>query len=306
MADDQDRVMQAGHPEVAASVVKKFGPDRSVSPPSMPVPKGSCDSHCHIFGPPDVFPFAQDRTFTPPVADYPEFRRMHDILGLERAVIVQSSCYGEDHGVVIDAIQKGGGKYRGVALLRSADAKKVAYLDRCGFCGVRFHFAKHLGHELPERTLLDIAALAHDHGWHVAIHAMGDRLLAIRGVIDKMANKVVVDHIARVDAAEGAGGKVFTELRRLLDTGRVWVKISGIDRISREPPPFEDGVKLACLLVDQYPGRVVWGSDWPHPNIEGYVPNDTDMLNLLNERILNDANRRRILVDTPTELFGFR
>ncbi|CAM5220696.1 2-pyrone-4,6-dicarboxylate lactonase OS=Castellaniella defragrans OX=75697 GN=HNR28_001886 PE=4 SV=1 [Castellaniella defragrans] len=286
--------------------VKKFGPDRSVSPPMTPVPPGSCDSHCHIFGPPDLFPFAEDRTFTPPAAGYDDFKRMHDILGLDRAVIVQSSCHGEDHRVVVDAIQKGEGRYRGVALLRSADEKKVAYLDEHGFCGVRFHFARHLGKEMTEQEMTNISALVQEHGWHVAIHAMDNRLLAIRDRIKKVQNKVVIDHMARVDASEGAGGQVFVALRGLLDTGRVWVKISGIDRISREAPPFADGVKLARLLLKQYPERVVWGSDWPHPNVEGYVPNDTDMLNLLNEKLLDESTRRQVLVDTPARLFGFQ
>jgi predicted TIM-barrel fold metal-dependent hydrolase len=139
----------------------------------------------------------------------------------------------------------------------------------------------------------------------VAIHVTGKDLLAHLDFINSIEARVVIDHIARLDVTEGVGGTAFTTLRRLLDGGRVWVKLSGTDRVSKQAPPFRDAVALARALAEHAPERVVWGTDWPHPNIDAHMPDDGQLVDSIAEIAPNESTRRRMLVDNPAELFGF-
>jgi 2-pyrone-4,6-dicarboxylate lactonase len=281
-------------------------PDPHPTRPRIKLPPLSCDSHFHIFGPGKVFPYAAERAFTPHDAPKERLFALHAFLGFERGIFVQSSCHGTDHAAVLDALKDAKGRYRGVALLApGTPAQEIARLNDAGFCGVRFHFLPHLGAAPSYDAMRSVMRLIAPHGWHVAIHVTGKDLLAHLDFINSIAARVVIDHIARLDVAEGVGGAAFTALRRLLDGGRVWVKLSGTDRVSKQAPPFRDAVALARALAEHAPERVVWGTDWPHPNIDAHMPNDGQLVDSLAEIAPNDSTRRRMLVDNPAELFGF-
>ncbi len=281
-------------------------PDPAPTRPAHALPPLSCDSHFHIFGPATRFPYAPSRTFTPHDAPKDRLFALHKLLGFERGVFVQSSCHGTDHAAVLDALNDANGRYRGVALLTPETTRdEVARLDAAGFCGVRFHFVPHLGNPPSYDAMRAVMRLVAPYEWHVAVHVRGVDLVEHLDFIRAIDAKVVIDHIARLDVREGTTGKAFQTLRRLLDGGRVWVKLSGTDRVSKEPPPFRDAVALARDIADHAPERIVWGTDWPHPNVDKHMPNDGQLVDAIAEIAPRETTRRRMLVDNPAELFGF-
>ncbi|MGJ4942881.1 amidohydrolase family protein [Bradyrhizobium sp. HKCCYLS1011] len=269
------------------------------------LPRGACDAHCHIFGPFDRFPLPDDRSFTPPEAPETALRQLHEGLGFDRAVIVHSQGHGRDHRPLLDALAVGRGRYRGVAVLGpdvSVDA--VARLDAASVCGVRFNFLAHLGGAPAPERVQAVLALVRPFDWHVAIHVTGADLIRYADLIAAIEARVVIDHMARPDLGQNLAA-CQDILFRLLDSGRVWVKLSGADRISLMGAPYHDVVPFARSLAAHAPQRVLWGSDWPHVNISGPMPDDVALVDLLAEIAPSDALRRRLLVDNPAELFGF-
>lgn len=282
------------------------GPPPLLNPrkPSIAVPAGACDSHCHIFGPFDRFPVPDDRSFTPNLAPETALRRLHDHLGFSRAVIVQSQGHGLDHEPVLEALATGRGRYRAVALLRPDTAPQdVHRFDAAGFCGARFSFMPHLGH--PDLDAVRaVIALVEPFGWHVAIHVSGTGLIDMEPFIRTIPLPVVIDHMGRPDIAEGPAGPVTETLLRLLGTGRVHVKLSGGERLSKAHAPYADVEPMMRRLVAAAPERLLWGSDWPHVNLHGPMPDDGDLVDLLG-RVTTPAERQKILVDNPAAFFGF-
>ncbi|WP_078651183.1 amidohydrolase family protein [Streptomyces xylophagus] len=274
--------------------------------PTLVLPPDSCDAHCHILGPADVFPYAADRTFTPLDAPKDQLRALHAHLGLSRAVVVQSSCYGHDHAVLLDALAHGGGRLRGVALVgESTTRSEIEELHRAGVRAFRLNFLPHL-RTPPTRAEIDSVLERVDGlGWAAQLHVRGEDIPALGPVVSALPGRVVVDHIGRVDLAAGRDSPALRGLYALLDSGQVWVKVSGVDRISRQGPPYADAVALAASLVAYAPERVVWGTDYPHVNITGEAPDDGLLVDLV-ERIAPDpAHLRRLMVDNPVELFDF-
>ena len=274
--------------------------------PALRLPEGSCDSHCHVFGPATVFPYAPDRTFTPVDAPVGQLMALHRHLGLDRAVIVQSSCYGADHSALLAALAAGGGRYRGVALISpGTPPAEIARLHAAGVRGFRLHFLPHLGDPPTVAEIRDVVALTADLGWHAEIHLHSADIARHAGLIRWFPIPVVIDHLARLDLARGSTSAAVTALLGLLDTGRVWVKTSGVDRVSRTGPPYPDAVALAARLVAHNPERVLWGTDYPHPNITGLAPDDGLLVDLLASIAPGEPERRRMLVQNPAEFFGF-
>ncbi|MQA98218.1 MAG: amidohydrolase family protein [Streptosporangiales bacterium] len=273
--------------------------------PDIALPPRACDSHCHIFGPSDRFPYAPGRSFTSARAvPEPEVRARQTFLGFERAVIVHSSCHGADHSSLLDALATGAGRYRGVALLGPDTApEEVARLHDAGVRGVRLHFMPHLGTSPTSDEIDAIVRLVQPYGWHVAIHLAGNGVAELYDVIAGIEAPVVIDHMARVDLRQGLDSEAARALLRLLDTGGVWVKLSGADRVTLTGPPYADAVALARRLAVHAPERVVWGTDFPHPNIHGPMPDDGALVDLLAEIAPSEGARRKILVDNPDTLF---
>ncbi len=282
-------------------------PDPDTRPPSYRVPPGACDAHCHVFGPADRFPYAPDRAYTPPDAPYEDLVRLHRVLGVERAVIVHASCHGSDMRVTLDAIARSGGAVRGVAVVDPGvtDAD-LAALDAGGIRGVRFNFVKHLG-GMPDMAFFDrVLAQVEPLGWHVVLHLDAEDVVELAPRIARIRVPFVIDHMGRVKAKDGLDQRPFRQLLELMRNPLAWVKICGAERVSSAGAPFRDALPFARALVEAAPDRVLWGTDWPHPNVAGDMPNDGDLVDLLAEAVGDEAVRRRVLVDNPARLYWAR
>ena len=270
-------------------------------------PPGACDAHCHIFGPGDRYPYHPDRTYTPPDAGLDRFRAVQAHLGLDRAVLVNASCHGVYNEAMLDAIAASDGRYRGVAIVDDGfTADRFAALDAGGIRGVRFNFVRHLGGppdlDVLDRILRRIAPL----GWHVVLHFDAGDLVDFAGLLDGLPIPYLIDHMGRVKTAEGLEQEPFRRLvDRLERDPNCWVKISGAERISAGGPPFADAVPFARRLVEAAADRVLWGTDWPHPNIARTMPDDGDLVDLLPDFMPDPAVRQAVLVDNPARLYGF-
>lgn len=271
------------------------------------LPPGSCNAHCHVFGPRERFPYASDASFVP-AEDAPReaLYALNDRLGLKRCVVVQSACHGLDNSAAEDAIAGRAGDYKGVALVPAdvADAE-LRRLDAAGFCGVRFNYMGHLGAGVPVRDVLALAARLEPLGWHLQIHGDTRLLTEVAPALRHAPVPVVIDHIGRIDAGLGLEQPAFRSLLGLLDSPTYWVKVSGIDRITRGGPPYDDAVPFAARLVADFGDRVVWGNDWPHPNHAGPVPDEDQLVAQLPRIAPSAAALQRLLVDNPQRLYRF-
>ena len=277
----------------------------SPSAPKLRLPAGACDAHVHVFGPSRVFPFAAGRPFTPADAPKEKLFAMHAQMGIERCVIVQSTCHGFDNRVVADAIAAKGGAYCGVALAPTTipDAE-LARLDALGFRGVRFNFMKHLGGGTPPEDVVALSRRLAPIGWHLQVHFESALVDELAPFLERSAVPVVIDHMGRVDASLGVDQPAFRRLLALMRDPRFRVKVSGPERISRRAPPWKDAVPFARTLVAGFGDRVLWGSDWPHPNL-AFVPDDGMLVDLLSEIAPSPGQRQALLVDNPRRFYGF-
>ncbi len=275
------------------------------SRPKLKLPAGACDAHVHVFGPQRVFPFAADRPFTPADAPKEKLFALHAMLGIEHCVIVQSTCHGFDNSVVADALEAKNGDYRGVALLpvTVADAE-LKRLDALGFCGVRFNFMKHLGQGAAIEEAIALGRRLAKLGWHLQVHFEAALIGELAPWLKRSAVPVVIDHMGRVDASLGLDQPAFRQLLDLMRDERFWVKVSGSERISRKAAPWEDAIPFARKLVAEFPGRTLWGSDWPHPNLAA-VPDDGVLVDLLARIAPSEKQRQTLLVDNPRRFYGF-
>lgn len=283
-------------------------PSRDPHPPTRVVPPdGSCDAHCHVFGPAHLFPFAPDRAYTPPDSGYEDLLKLQKRLGLSRAVLVQASCHGTDNSALIDALRRGDGRFAGVAMIEPdvGDAE-LAAMHQMGVRGIRFNFVRHLGPAADEKLVVDLANRVSALGWHVELHLDAEQVPEYRQLFDRLPNRFVIDHMGRVDATLGIDQRPFRALRELLATEeRSWVKISGAERITGSgKPPYLDVVPFALALIETAADRVLWGTDWPHPNVR-HMPDDGDLVDLLAEFAPDEMTLRQVLVDNPEHLYGF-
>lgn len=277
-------------------------------PTAFTPPAGACDAHCHIFGPADRFPFAANRSYTPPDAGIEDFERLQQRLGLSRAVFVQASCHGTDNSAMVDALRRGRGRYAGVAMVDdTVSDDQLAALHDAGVRGVRFNFVAHLGGAPDLDVFWRIVERVAPLGWHVVLHFDARDLPSYAELLDRMPCPYVIDHMARVDVSvHGLDDGPFRTLLDLLRDERSWVKISGAERLTGGDgkPPYDDVVPYARALIDAAPGRVLWGTDWPHPNVR-HMPDDGDLVDVLVAFAPDEATRNRILVENPGRLYDF-
>lgn len=288
--------------------------ERTIPPPHpsphrprafVPPPK-ACDAHCHIFGPAHLFPFSDDRTYTPPDSGLEDFERLQSTLGLSRAVFVQASCHGVDNSAMVDAMRRGRGRYAGVAMIdTSFTERQIAELHEAGVRGTRFNFVAHLGGAPDPDDFWTIVRRVEKFGWHIVLHFDAKDLPQYASLLNDMPTAYVIDHMARVDATKGLDQEPFQALLGLMGDERCWVKISGAERLTvGGAPPYDDVVPFAQALIAAAPDRVLWGTDWPHPNVR-HMPDDGDLVDLLAQFAPDEATRNRILVDNPERLYDF-
>jgi predicted TIM-barrel fold metal-dependent hydrolase len=280
-------------------------PDPNPVKPSLLLPPGACDAHCHVFGPAAKFPYAADRSYTPPDAPVGHLRKLHAHLGISRAVIVHASCHGSEMDVTLDAIASSNGSYRGVAVVEeSVTDAELKRLHAGGIRGIRFNFVKHLGGVPDLRVFYNLLARVKPLGWHIVLHFDAGDILEQRELLSRIDVPFIIDHMGRVKAGEGLAQQPFQALLALYrDNPLAWIKICGAERVSVGKRPFRDAVPFAQALVAIDPGRLLWGTDWPHPNISKDMPNDGELVDLLGEMCPDPGVRKRILVDNPTHMY---
>jgi 2-pyrone-4,6-dicarboxylate lactonase len=274
--------------------------------PKLAPPAGACDAHTHVFGPQSRFPFAPGRSFTPCEAPKEKLFALHEHLGIERGVVVQSNAHGVDNSVTEDVLAARGGAYLGIALVSvSVSDAELRRLDAAGFRGARFHFMRHLGASTPIEDVVAFGSRLADLGWHLVLHFEGAHIHELASAILRAPVPVVVDHMARIDASLGVDQPDFRKLLELLRDDRIWVKVSGAERVSRTGPPYADAIPFARALVETAGERVLWGTDWPHPNLS-HVPDDGLLVDLLASIVPTEAERQALLVRNPERLYRFR
>ncbi|HEY6821088.1 MAG TPA: amidohydrolase family protein [Burkholderiales bacterium] len=280
-------------------------PDPNTRTPKFRPPPLACDAHCHVFGPAAKFPYDPKAAYHPPDAPFASLQELHKKLGLERAVIVHASCHGPDMRATLDAIARSGGKYRGTAIIdESYTDKDFQKMHDGGIRGVRFNFVKHLGGR-PDmgffaRTVERVEAM----GWHLILHLDAGDLIELRELLMKIPVPMVIDHMGRVKAADGLDAPAFRTLLGFMRQETFWVKVCGAERVSSMGPPFTDAVPFARALIDAAPDRILWGTDWPHPNVK-WMPNDGDLVDLFPMMAPAPELQKKILVDNPARLYGF-
>ena len=285
------------------------GPNPDTRTPDLKLPALATDAHCHVFGPGDVFPYHPKRSYTPPDAPKELIKTVHDRLGLERAVIVQATCHYDDNTAMMDCLVSDPDRYRGIVMVLPEVAdEELDRLDKGGARGARFSFARHLsGGNKPDfskiRTVCEKIA---PFGWHAVIYMEADDVVDCADALKSLPVPVVFDHMARINPDQGICQPAFQLLLNFLKDSGAWVKITGAERLSKAGTPFHDVIPFAQALIEAAPDNLLWGTDWPHPNIAGYMPNDGDLVDLLGEYVGGDeALLKKILVDNPARLYRF-
>ncbi|MDE1165200.1 MAG: amidohydrolase family protein [Pseudomonas sp.] len=282
-----------------------LAPDAHPVRPQLTLPQGAWDAHCHVFGPAAQFPYAADRSYTPPDAPYEQLRALHDYLGFSRGVIVQASCHGSDNSAMLDAIARSEGRYRGVAIVDGSESDaQLAALHAGGVRAVRFNFVAHLG-GAPDLDVFDqtVDRLA-DLGWHVVLHLDAQDIFTYAERLQRIPVPFIIDHMGRIKAQDGLQQPAFQALLELMQNPLAWVKVCGAERVSAGRRPFEDAIPFAERLIQAAPERVLWGTDWPHPNISKDMPNDGALVDLMAAFCADPALRQKLLVDNPLKLYG--
>ena len=295
----------------ATTEIPACAPPREPPPPRFAMPRGACDTHAHVFGPASRFPYAADRSYTPPDAPLEKYLGMLDTLGFARGVLVQGSAHGRDNSALLDALAREPDRLRGIAV---ADAdvppSELRRWADAGVKGLRFnHFfrggALHYRGGVPLDAARSLAPLLAELGWHIQLWIDIKDLPDTIPVLETLALPVVIDHMGRTDARAGTGTPGFQSLLRLLGEGGCWVKLSGAHRLSQNAPDYPEARAFHEALVRANPDQLLWGTDWPHPRIEGEMPDAGHLLDLFGEWTPDADTRRRILVANPARLFGF-
>jgi len=285
----------------------------SPSKPHFQLPPGSVDAHCHVFGPGAEFPYAPERKYTPCDASKAQLFALRDHLGFARNVIVQATCHGADNRALVDALQTSAGKARGVATIKRAITDhELQTLHTAGVRGVRFNFLKRLVDLTPKDELREIAQRIAPLGWHVVIYFESVDLPELWDFFTSLPTTVVVDHMGRPDISKGVDSAEFSLfLQFMREHDNVWSKVSCPERLSVNGPPalhgeqnaYQDVISFARRVVETFPDRVLWGTDWPHPNLKNHMPDDGLLVDFIPHIAPTVQLQQKLLVDNPMRLY---
>lgn len=278
----------------------------SPTKPAFVLPPGAVDAHCHVFGPGDVFPYAPSRKYTPCDASKEQLFALRDFLGFTRTVIVQATCHGADNSAILDAIANADGLARGVATVkRDVSDAELQRLHAGGVRGVRFNFVKRLVDALPHDELKEIAARIAPLGWHIVIYFEAAELEELAPFFLSLPTPLVVDHMGTPDIAKPADGPEFDRFVDFMAArDDIWCKVTGEERLSKEGPPFyAEVVPFGRRIVETYPDRVLWGTDWPHPNMKTHTPDEGHLVDFIPRIAPTAALQQKLLVDNPMRLY---
>jgi len=276
------------------------------SKPGFVLPDGAVDAHCHVFGPGDAFPYASERKYTPCDAGKEKLWALRDHLGFSRNVIVQATCHGADNSALVDALVHSGGLARGVATVRpSVTGDELNTLHAAGVRGVRFNFVKRLVDALPFEDLNRIAEKIQCLGWHIVIYFEAQDLPEFYEFFTSLPTTVVVDHMGRPDVSQPVDGPGFELFMRLMrEHTNFWSKVTCPERLSvTGPPGYDDVASFARRVVEAFPDRVLWGTDWPHPNLKSHMPDDGKLVDFIPRIAVTPELQHKLLVDNPMRLY---
>jgi len=275
------------------------------SKPKFKPPAGAVDAHCHVFGPENKFPYAPERKYTPCDAPKGKLFQLRDFLGFDKNVIVQASCHSKDNRAMVDAIESSNGKAKGVAFVgEEVTDDELKWMDRAGVRGVRFNFIKRLVDFTPRDVLERIAARVAPLGWHVVVYFEMADLAELEPFFTSLPTGVVVDHMGRPEVKKGLDHPDFQRFLRMMDKHKnFWSKVSCPERLTVAGPPYDDVVPFARKIVESFPDRVLWGTDWPHPNMTKEAPDDGVLVDVIPKIAPTAALRQKLLVDNPMRLY---
>jgi 2-pyrone-4,6-dicarboxylate lactonase len=282
------------------------------STPRFTLMPGTVDAHCHVFGPAVQFPFAQDRKYTPCDASKDQLFALRDHLGISRNVVVQATCHGADNRAMLDAVRSAHGRARGVATVRSDITEaELRELDAVGVRGVRFNFLKRLVQNAPEEELTAIARKVAPLGWHIVIYFEAADLGDLQDFFATLPTALVVDHMGRPDVTRPIDGPEFSRFLRFVERNDVWVKVSCPERLSVSGPAALDGernaysdvVPFSRRVIEEFPDAVLWGTDWPHPNLTDHMPDDGLLVDHIPLIASTVEQQRKLLVANPMRLY---
>ena len=275
------------------------------SKPTYVVPADAVDAHCHVFGPAAEFPFAPERKYTPCDASKQQLFELRDHLGLSRNVIVQATCHGKNNDAMVDALRAAGDLTRGVAMVGSdITDDELRELDEAGVRGVRFNFLKRLVDATPREVFMEIAERVVKIGWHCVVYFESQDLEDLQPFLTSLPGTIVVDHMGRPNVAKSLDDPHFTRFMDLMSVyTNFWVKVSCPERLSVDGPPYNDVVPFARTLVDNFTDRVLWGTDWPHPNMKSHVPDEGHLIDIIPRIANNPEKQQALLVDNPMRLY---
>ena len=274
--------------------------------PKFKVPQGAVDAHCHVFGPAARFPFALERKYTPCDASKEQLFALRDFLGFERSVIVQATCHGKNNDALEDALLNSNNMARGIAAVGpEIDDQTLKRLDHAGVRGVRFNFVKRLVDNTPKDIFKDISNMIAEYGWHIVVYVESQDLGELIPFLKALPTRVVFDHMARPDVAKGTNSKDFNLLMKLMETEKFWCKTTCPERLTKVGPEenYSDVLPFMKKLVENFPDRVLWGTDWPHPNMKSHMPDDGQLVDIIELFAPKKETQKKLLIDNPLALY---
>ena len=281
----------------------EFHPDPKK--PNFQLPKGAVDAHCHVFGPSPEFPFAPERKYTPCNAGKDKLFELRDYLGFERNVIVQATCHGTDNSAMVDACRAAGELARGVASVRAdITASELGEMHEAGVRAVRFNFVKRLVNATPREVFLEIAGKIQEFGWSTVVYFEASDLVDLQPFLQQLPGIIVVDHMGRPDVTKGVDHPDFQQFMDLMSGNEnMWCKVTCPERLTVAGPPYEDVVPYCKAIVQEFENRVLWGTDWPHPNMKSHMPDDGALVDYIPQIADTSAQRQKLLVTNPMRLY---
>jgi len=275
------------------------------SKPKYRPPAGAVDAHCHVFGPEAKFPYAPERKYTPCDAPKEKLFALRDFLGFDKNVIVQASCHSKDNRAMVDALEASNNKAKGVAFVgEEVTDTELKWMDRAGVKGVRFNFIKRLVDFTPRETLERIATRVADLGWHIVVYFEMADLAEMESFFTSLPTTVVVDHMACPDVKKGLDNPDFQSFLRLLGANKnFYCKVTCPERFTVAGAPYDDVVPFARTIVERFPERVIWGTDWPHPNMPKEAPDDGVITDMIPKIAPTAALQKALLIDNPMRLY---
>ncbi|WP_323019593.1 amidohydrolase family protein [Pararhodobacter sp.] len=273
--------------------------------PAYVLPKGAVDAHCHVFGPSAEFPYAPERKYTPGDQGKDKLFALRDYLGFERNVIVQATCHGKDNRAMVDACIAAGDKARGVASVgKDITRDELKALHEGGVRGVRFNFVKRLVDATPPEVFLGIADKIQEFGWSTVVYFEAQDLESLEPFLNTLPGIIVVDHMGRPDVTKGVDHPDFQRFINLMaQNERIWTKVTCPERLTKQGEPYDDVVPYYQAIVDRFEDRVLWGTDWPHPNMKSHMPDDGLLVDYIPRIARTEAQRQKLLVDNPMRLY---